>query len=185
MSASNSTRPTRILPSADTVRYVRRLFRLRYRIPAADIDDVVSDAYLSLLRAEPTNLRDPDGLFVVVARRRAIDYQRLSIAQRARPWNMVPGHHQVDMSKLEEEQIVQELLRFVGENRSPDPDRLRELLTNILDGLPFGSACRAIGIPRGSRQRYLHALRRCFRRHLGQINGCGRSQPALRSHENA
>jgi len=47
----------------------------RHRMQPADVEDVISDAIVELL-SEPADYLTGDGLFMIIAQRRAIDFLR-------------------------------------------------------------------------------------------------------------
>jgi len=159
---SDSRRPARALeadglPPEDLIRYTRRLLIRHYRIPSADIEDLVAESLLDYLKVP----RRRDGLLLTIAHRRACDFWRrrpvelpLAAAEDA---ICPPAQDGLDAELLE-----RTASRFLSSRNRLDKERLLRVLHEILAGASFSEACRASGVPRGSQPRYRHTLRQCF-----------------------
>jgi len=122
----------------------------------ADVEDVISDAMVKFL-SPSAHQSNKDGLFVVIARRRAIDLLR----NRSRE---VPlsEHRQLavppDRDHLDRELLARAIRTYAAERKNADAGRLLAVADGVLEGLSFVEACRESGIPRGSQSRYLKNL---------------------------
>lgn len=160
----------RSVPTPAVTAYLRRLFARRYGFLRSDIDEILGDAlrdYLTPSKREPTS---PDGLFVIIALRRAYDRLRrrkleVSLLESA-SFGVTPGHEALDEKLLERAAVRFCLLR-------PRLDRVRVtvIVRNIFSGESFAGACCAAGILRGSQDRYRKAFKECF----GFLKACYRS----------
>lgn len=150
------------IPDPEFLRRLRRHLASRYRLQPADLDDVINQSMVDYMRA----LKDPptriDGLFVVIARRRAYDLWKrgrnelpLGAARAA----LIPPNRE----HLERELLERMVRRFCARHPRFDAGRLFRLAHGLLTGDSFPAACRAAGIPRGSQGRYRNALKICFK----------------------
>lgn len=146
------------LPGDGLLTYARSLLRRSFRIPVADLDDVLGDALLEFLRAGRETLANPDGFFLVIARRRAIDYRR-SLKARRLPSEHA-GFQEPDTEHLEVDLIERWVSRRVCRADRASRTRLNSIVHEILAGKPFSEACEASQVPRGSQSRYREALKR-------------------------
>lgn len=139
----------------------------RHRMQPADIEDVISESVLEVLSA-PAGYLCSDGLLVLIASRRAVDFlrrQRRELSHSGgRPWTVAP-----ERSHLERELFARAFRKYASEKKSHDTTRLLSVANKVLDGSSFSLACRESGIPRGSQSRYRKTLGdfldRVLRRH--------------------
>jgi hypothetical protein len=144
------------LPTDDVVGYARRLLSRNYRVRPEDIDDTIQQALLDFIRAVKTEgSTSQDGLFVVIVRRRAVDSWRRR--REPRP----PGvesrfcaRSEPGLESFELREHLSWVMRRARLDRGPWPDLVR----HILAGDRFPEACKAAGIPEGSRGRYRRRL---------------------------
>lgn len=149
------------LPSAGLVQQARALLLRRYRVSVSDVDDLVEDALLSYLTARSRGGEVRDGLFFVMACRRALDYARRRRLSASPPRvRREPG--KTDVEPLEAEWLVRHLRRFLIGKPSGESGRMVGVVREILADSSWSEACRSAGIPRGSESRYRGALRQCF-----------------------
>lgn len=142
-------------PSSEVLERVRRMLIQRYRMQSADVEDVISDSVVKFLTA-PSEAKS-DGLFVVIARRRAIDFLRsrsreVRLSER-RQFEVPPNR-----DHLERELLARAIRRYASEKKNADVERLLAVAGRVLEGLSFVEACRESGIPRGSQNRYHKSL---------------------------
>lgn len=139
-------------PSPEILERVRRMLIRQHRLQSADVEDVMSDSIVDLLSAPSRN----DGLFLVIARRRAVDFiRRRSREQRqpiSRRLSFLP-----DRNHLERELLTRAICRYASE-KNLDTSRLLSVANRVFDGASFSLACRESGIPRGSQSRYRKTL---------------------------
>jgi DNA-directed RNA polymerase specialized sigma24 family protein len=122
---------------------------------SADVEDVIGDSVLKFLSA-PSQAKS-DGLFVVIARRRAIDFLRnrsreVPLSERRRLAVSPNRDH------LETELLSRAIRRYASGKKNADVERLLGVADRVLEGLSFVEACRESGIPRGSQNRYHKSL---------------------------
>jgi DNA-directed RNA polymerase specialized sigma24 family protein len=144
----------RTMPGGAAFRLARDLLRRRFHIPACDIEDVLSDAVVSLLSIDPARVREPDALFVTLAQRRACDYVRRRAASRRpleEPEALAPDESRADFYLIE-----RALQRHPGQKAFRV--KVIRLLRDLESGASVPEALDAASIPRGSRQRYRAAL---------------------------
>jgi DNA-directed RNA polymerase specialized sigma24 family protein len=105
----------------------------------------------------PANGSRSDGLFMVIARRRAVDFLRRRSRERSlsvgRPLTVPP-----ERSHLYGELLARAIRRYAAETRNADAERLVGVAARALEGSTFAQACRESGIPRGSQSRYRKTL---------------------------
>jgi DNA-directed RNA polymerase specialized sigma24 family protein len=124
----------------------------RHQMQPADVEDVLSDSVVKFLSA-PAGQSSTDGLFVVIALRRAIDLLRSrsrEVPLSERQQLAVPP----DRDHLEKELLARAIRRYASGRKNADAERLLGVAGRVLEGLSFVEACRESGIPRGSRSRY-------------------------------
>jgi DNA-directed RNA polymerase specialized sigma24 family protein len=138
----------------------------RHRLQPADVEDVVSEAVVEVLSA-PAGYSSGDGLFVMIAQRRALDLLRKrsrEVPLRERRLTIPP-----DRTHLDIELIERAIRRYAAKNPNTDAERLLGVTRRALQGSTFVEACRESGIPRGSQSRYRKTLEgfldRFLRRH--------------------
>jgi hypothetical protein len=145
------------VPTVALIGYARRLIARRFHIPSQDVDDVVAASVLDFLSVGCSGRPCRDGLFLIIAQRRACDFWRAYRAQlgldAASRVGCMPN-----VSRLEERMIQRQLLRAAVGTRL-DARRLLGITSRIFAGESFTEACRGIGVPRGSQGRYRQALR--------------------------
>jgi DNA-directed RNA polymerase specialized sigma24 family protein len=145
------------VPTPQVVERVRRMLFHRNRLQPADVEDVISQSMVDFLSA-PANPSSNDGLFLVIARRRAADLLRGRARERSlsggRPLTVLP-----ERSHLERELLARAIRRYASEKNNLDATRLLAVAVRVLDGSSFSQACRESGIPRGSQSRYRKTLR--------------------------
>jgi DNA-directed RNA polymerase specialized sigma24 family protein len=128
----------------------------RHGLQPADAEDVISQSMVDILSA-PANGSKSDGLFLVIARRRAVDFLR----KRAREQSLSAGRPLAvppERSHLERELLARAIRRYASEKNNLDTARLLAVADSVLDGSSFSQACRESGIPRGSQSRYRKTL---------------------------
>ena len=121
---------------------------------------MIASALLDFTAMRRTGRECGDGLFLVIAHRRACDFWRahrvelpLEAASRVAS---VPQE-----ARLAERAIEERLLHSTLERGLLERRRLLRITHRILAGASFTEACRAAGVPRGSQARYRERLR-CF-----------------------
>jgi DNA-directed RNA polymerase specialized sigma24 family protein len=118
----------------------------------ADVEDVIGDAIVECLRFAQTS-GITDGLFLVIAQRRALDLLR----NRKREIQLSAGDQPAtapNREHLEEELFERAIHRYASVRRNVDETRLRALAGRVFEGCSLAEACRESGIPRGSQNRY-------------------------------
>jgi DNA-directed RNA polymerase specialized sigma24 family protein len=135
------------------------LVRRQYQIRAQDVDDIIAQALLDFVKADRRGRPCSDGLFLVIARRRACDFWRnrrteLPIAAASSVAS------KMDEGQLLERTIQERLLRAGSSRGRINKRRLLGITSRILAGATFAEACRAAGIPRGSQGRYRRTLQK-------------------------
>jgi len=146
------------VPTPRVIGYARRLLFRQYHSNAQDIDDLIGQALLDFVAAARTGRPCQDGLFLVILRRRACDFWRRRHAEVPLDAARDVGYA-LDDTRLQTQFIQRRLARATLTKGVLAKVRLRAITDRILAGLSFSEACAATGIPRGSRERYRHALR--------------------------
>lgn len=122
---------------------------LRRRFPrTADIDDVIQEAYLRLLRMQPgTVVRSPKAFLFQVARNLAIDQiRRTAAAGTATAFDETTGAAVADGTKIDEGELNREL-DLLREAIDALPERCREIFRlRKVEGLTQGEIARRLGI---------------------------------------
>lgn len=151
---------SRDAPTSQVVERVRKMLLHRHRLQPADVEDVMSDSMVDLLSSPSKS----DGLFLVIARRRAVDFLRRRARERplsaGRPLTVPP-----ERSHLKRELLARAIRRYASERKNLDTARLLAVAERVFDGSSFSQACRESGIPRGSQSRY----RRTFEDFLDRL----------------
>ena len=134
------------------------MIRRKHHIPEQEVDDVVASALLDFTIARSHGRECGDGLFLVIAHRRACDFWRtrhaeLPLDAASRVANSFEDRH------LDEREIQQSLFRCTLHRGVIERRRLLWITNRILGGESFSEACRASGVPRGSQTRYRERLR--------------------------
>jgi DNA-directed RNA polymerase specialized sigma24 family protein len=145
-------------PTPEIIGYARRLLIRQYHAPAQDIDDLIGQALLDFVTVARAGRPCQDGLFLVIARRRACDFWRKRHAELPLDAARNVGYT-LDDTHLQGQIIQRRLARETLSKGHLAKGRLRAITDRILAGSSFSEACKASGIPRGSRGRYRHALR--------------------------
>ncbi len=146
------------MPTVALIGYARRLLARRYHVPAQDVDDVIANAILDFILVGSSGRPCKDGLFLVIAQRRACDFWRahrselpLEAASRVAC--------ELDKDHLERRAIQERLLRTASVRSRLDTKRLLGIMRAIFAGASFAEACRQTAIPRGSQGHYRRFLR--------------------------
>ncbi|HSE63612.1 MAG TPA: hypothetical protein VLG15_08365 [Thermoanaerobaculia bacterium] len=131
---------------------VRGILFHRHGMRPADVDDVIGDALVDYLRFARTSAIT-DGLFLVIAQRRALDFLRrrkreIQLSASDQPATAPNREH------LEGELLARAIHRYASARRNLDEARLLAVAGRILEGYSLAEACRESAIPRGSHSRY-------------------------------
>jgi len=145
------------VPTREIIAYARRLLLRQYHAHAQDIDDLIGQALLDFVTVARDGRPCQDGLFLVIVRRRACDFWRRRHAELPLDAARNVGYT-FDDTQLQGQIIQRRLARATLSKSHLAKGRLRAITDRILAGSSFSEACEAIGVPRGSRERYRHAL---------------------------
>lgn len=159
-----------VVPNPEVVARVRRMLTQRLGMQPADAEDVMSEAVLEVLSA-PRDYSRSDGLFLVIARRRAFDFWRhrkVELSFREMPTFSLPDRDHIDSVLLQ-----RSLLRFVQGKTELEQSRVLGVARAVLEGSSYAEACRKSGIPRGSQGRYRETLK-AFLAYLERVRSRGR-----------
>jgi DNA-directed RNA polymerase specialized sigma24 family protein len=129
----------------------------RHRLQPADVEDVLSQSILDFLSAALVDHPKNDGLFLVIARRRAVDFIRDRDRERTLYEDRRPSTSP-DRTHLEKDLMARAIRRYASENKNLDEKRLLAVADQVFEGASFAEACRESGIPRGSQNRYRRTL---------------------------
>jgi DNA-directed RNA polymerase specialized sigma24 family protein len=132
---------------------------------------VMSEAVLEVLLA-PRHYSRNDGLFLVIARRRASDFWRHRKVERS--FRASASTSLPDRERIDSVLIGRSLLRFVRGRTDLEKQRLLEVARAAIEGSSFAEACRIAGIPRGSQGRYREILKE-FLAYLARLQSRGRA----------
>ncbi len=149
-------------PSPEVLVRVRHALLHRFNLQPEDVDDVIGDSFVDYF-GNHGNSPGGDGLFAVIAHRRACDLNR----QRRRELPLPAGFQLAafpDREHLQREELESAIRRFASGRRNLDPNRLLAVVGRVLEGSSLAEACRESGIPRGSQSRYRKTLRLFFGR---------------------
>jgi DNA-directed RNA polymerase specialized sigma24 family protein len=80
--SSGEHAPSWRLPTQAVIERSRAWSRWRFRLPEADIEDLVSESLLAIMQRPQESVRDPDALYLAVFRRRLADLIRHKIRER-------------------------------------------------------------------------------------------------------
>jgi hypothetical protein len=146
------------IPADAVIAYARRVVKRRHHVPDQDVDDVIATALLDFTVVRRSGRECGDGLFLVIAHRRACDFWRahrddLPLEAAERVWS-VPQDARLAERAIEERLLQSTIRRGARERR-----RLLRITHDILAGASFAEACRATGVPRGSQARYRETLK--------------------------
>lgn len=159
-------------PTPKVLAYVRRMLTTRYRMQPEDVDDLISQTFLDWLQAHHPEGNSDDGLFLLIAHRRAADFWRhrkVELSLRAGPSSSPP-----DREHLESVLLERALLQFARGKTELERRRLVKAAMAAIESGSFAEACRASGIPRGSQARYRETLKG-FLRYLERRRSRGRA----------
>jgi DNA-directed RNA polymerase specialized sigma24 family protein len=160
-------------PTPQIIGYARRLIRRRYHASAQDTDDLVGQALLDFVEAGRGGRPCRDGLFLVIAHRRACDFWRRHRTEL--PLEAAAAvAYALDDSRLDERILRRRLRQAILAGSRLDKRRILGITNEILSGASFADACRATGVPRGSQGRYRQALRGLLAVELGLCPGSSR-----------
>jgi hypothetical protein len=115
----------------------------RHGLQPADVEDVISQSMVDFLSASAISSTS-DGLFMVIARRRAADFLR----ERARELSLSAGRPLTvppDRSHLERELLARAIRKYASEKNIRDPAQLLAVADRVLDGSSFSQACGEAG----------------------------------------
>lgn len=152
--------------------YVQRMLASRYRMQPEDVEDLISQTFVDFLQAQPDAGKSGDGLFLLIARRRAADFWRhrkVELSLKAGPSSSPP-----DREHLESVLLERVLIRFVHGSSDLERKRVLEVARAVIAGRSFAEACRDVGIPRGSQGHYRETLGR-FLKYLERLRSRGRA----------